>query len=96
MTQRSKQDEICFDVLMASADAHKRGALAIWTIYDRPRDYPDGFIARLHEVADGETKATDTTLTGELEEIRKMLWRAGMMKLTRDEQDEPPIVESWV
>ena len=93
MTQRSKEDDICFDVLMASADAHKRGALAIWTIYDRPLDYPDGFIARLHEVPGGPT---DMTLAGELEEIRKMLWRAGMMKLTRDDKDEPPIVESWV
>ena len=90
------QERISFDLLMASADAHKRGALAIWTVYDRPRDYPDGYIARLHEVIDGKQKATDMTLKGELDEIRTALWRAGMMKLSRDPKDEPQIVESWV
>lgn len=85
-----------FDVLMASADAHKRGALAIWTVYDRPKDYPDGYIARLHEVTKGKTKPTALTLKGDLEAIRALLDRAGMMKLSRDDKDEPHVVESGV
>jgi len=85
-----------FDVLMAQADAHKRGALAIWTIYDRPKDYPDGFIARMHEVARGEPLATDKVVTGALEDIREIFWQAGLMKLSRSEGDEPQIVESWI
>jgi hypothetical protein len=85
-----------FDILMASADAMKRGALAIWTVYDRPKDHPNGYIARMHEIADGERRPTDAALTGELEEIREKFWKAGLTKLARSEGDEPQIVESWV
>ena len=83
-------------VLTANAAAIKRGAFPIWTIYDRPKDHPDGFIARMHEVTKGKSCATNRKHTGELEELRGIFWRAGMMKLTRDDKDEPQIVENWV
>jgi hypothetical protein len=89
-------DDPAFNVLMANADAMKRGALPMWTIYDKPKDHPDGFIARLHEVAKGEPRVTGTALTGGLEEIRKVFWNAGLIRLTRDEKDDPQIVESWL
>ncbi len=57
-------------VLMSNADAAKRGALTIWTVYDRPKDHPDGFIARRFEIGRGQTIATDDTLAGKLEDIR--------------------------
>ena len=88
--------EAPFDLLMANADAMKRGALAIWTVYDRPKDHPGGFIARMHEVADGESRPTDHTLKGDLEEIRQVFWQAGLVKLTRSAGDEPHIVENWL
>jgi hypothetical protein len=28
----------------------KRGLLSMWTVYDRPTDHPDGFIARRFEI----------------------------------------------
>ena len=37
----------------------------MWTVYDRPKDHPEGFIARMFESAAGRTNATDKTLTGE-------------------------------
>ena len=83
-------------VLMANADAIKRGLLSVWTIYDRPRDHPEGFIARRFEVAAGGPIATRDTVTGKLEDIRQAFWKAGLMKLTRQTEDEPQIVESWV
>jgi hypothetical protein len=46
-------DDPVLHVLTAQSDAAKRGALAVWTVYDRPDDYPDGFIARMFEVASG-------------------------------------------
>ena len=85
-----------FDVLMAQAEAYKRGALAIWTVYDHPKDYPDGFIARMHEVAEGPPRPTDKTLMGELEEIRRVLIEAGLTTLPRDARDEREVVESWI
>jgi hypothetical protein len=85
-----------FDILMASADAIKRGALSIWTIYDRPRDHPEGFIARRFEVADGEPTATKDTICGKLEDIQQAFWKAGLVKLSRNDDDEPQIVENWL
>ena len=84
------------DIIKTQYDAAQRGALTIWTVYDRPRDHPDGVIARRFEILASKTVATDDTLTGELEDIRKTFWKAGLMKLSRQEGDEPQIVESWV
>ena len=96
MTPDDRKHALALMVLMANADAMKRGALPIWTIYDRPLDHPDGFIARMHEVAEGKSRATNRRHTGELEELRSIFWQAGLVKLSRDEQDEPRIVESWL
>jgi hypothetical protein len=89
-------DDDVHRVLMSQADAVKRGALAIWTIYDRPKDFPDGFIARRREVSDGVSAPTRDTITGKLEDIRMAFWKAGLMKLSRQEGDEPQVIESWV
>jgi hypothetical protein len=90
-------DDDAFNVIMANADAMKRGALPIWTIYDRPTDHPHGFIARLHIVGKGEMMATDKTVVRlELEPIREVFAKAGLTKLPREIEDEPHIVESWI
>ena len=84
------------DIVKAQWRASHRGQFTIWTIYDRPKDHPEGFIARRFEVGGGDTVATADTLTGKLEDIRQALWKAGLMKLSRQQGDEPQIVESWV
>jgi hypothetical protein len=76
--------------------AAQRGQLTIWTIYDRPSDHPEGYIARRFEVGGGNTVATPEILTGDLEDLRQAFWKAGLMKLKRQDGDEPQIVESWV
>lgn len=87
--------DAAYEVVMANADAAKRGALPMWTVYDRPKDHPDGFIARMHEVA-GASIATDKTVTGELGALREIFVKAGLFKLPRSEDDEPQIVETWI
>jgi hypothetical protein len=89
-------DDDAHQVLMSNADAIKRGALSIWTIYDRPKDFPEGFIARRFEVAGGETVTTRDTLNGALNDIRLAFERAGLVNICRQEGDEPQIVESWI
>jgi len=86
MTPDDRRLALALMVLMTNADAIKRGALPIWTIYDRPLDYPDGYIARLHELAEGKTLATDRKHTGELEELRLIFWQAGLLKITRNDK----------
>jgi hypothetical protein len=83
-------------VIEAQAEAAKCGAVTIWTIYDRPKDHPQGLIARMHLVAKGRSVASDWTIEGELAEIRDTLHMAGLVRLERDSKDDARIVESWV
>ena len=90
-------DDIAAQVLMAQADAVKRGALVIWTVYNRPKDHPHGFIARRFEVnALGPPSPMADTVTGDLDEIRLIVYRAGLTRLPRQHDDEPQVVESWI
>lgn len=70
--------------------------LPLITIYEKPLDYPNGFIAR---VWDGEgPKPTNTvTMRFSLEEIREDIKAAGFRVIfPRAEGDEPHIVETWM
>jgi hypothetical protein len=89
-------DDPAFTVLMANAEAMKRGALSLWTIYEKPLDHPDGFIAHRFESSKDGDRPTLDTITGELEHIRLIFTRAGLYRLDRSVVDEPEIVETWV
>ena len=72
--------------------------LEVWTIYQRPADYPGGFVARMHVV--GATAAlcgpTDRAYFGPtLDSVRGQL-PSGLVCLGREAGDEPQIVESWI
>ena len=73
----------------------QRGQLTIWIIYDRPKDHPDGFIARRFEVGAGRTVASGDTINGKLEDLRQAFWKAGLTKLSRQDGGDATIVESW-
>lgn len=81
----------------AHALARSQGMLAIWTIYDKPSDYPSGVIARMHVVMkDGSSGVTTATISGAtLNEVRQKL-PPGLTCLGREACDEPQIVESWI
>jgi len=86
------------DVIEAQAEAARRGALTLWTIYDHPRDYPEGFVARMHEIMPG-TASYPTAKTIEADSIatiRRIFLDAGLLRLDRHGRDDKTIVESWV
>lgn len=92
---------LVMQVILAHAHAMERGVLSIWTIYDKPKDYPEGFIARRYEVGGADrTKpaiiATSDTLTGSLEHMRNTLERAGLTVLRKHASDHANVVESWI
>jgi hypothetical protein len=71
--------------------------LSIWTIYYRPTDYPDGYIARRHEVlASGPLATDDTVKADDLWTLRKHFTQAGLSCINRHAQDDAKIVESWL
>lgn len=70
--------------------------LSIWTLYERPRDYPEGYIARRFEVRPGSSVATDDIRTAPtLDALRKALPK-GLYCIQRNPEDDPVIVETWL
>jgi hypothetical protein len=85
------------DLVVIQGETMRGGALPIWTVYERPRDYPTGFVARMFVVGKEGSKATGHAMKClELEPIREKLHRAGLVLVPRDPQDEPQIIESWI
>jgi hypothetical protein len=92
---RSDDRDTVSGLIWSHLEASQRGKLTSWTVYDRPRDHPVGFIARRFEISGNVVTPTQDTLTGELEHLREAFERAGFVKIMRSESDEPQIVESW-
>lgn len=69
------------------------GRLQIWTVYEKPKDFPNCFVARRF---DGDEATADILVCAGLEPIREELARRGLVCLPRDESDEPHIVECWM
>lgn len=73
--------------------------MTIFTVYERPLDFPDQVIVRGHDlfasggppVAREECEAFD-----DLAAARKSLYLRGLSRMGREPGDEPQIVESWI
>lgn len=70
-------------------------ALAMWTVYHNPADYPGKFVVRKWEVYGGKAHSTPIVHTGvTVEEVRAQIPK-GLYCQPRLEDDEPHIVEVW-
>jgi hypothetical protein len=71
-------------------------ALETWTIYDRPLDYPDGYVARRFLIRHGAALATHIAYYGPtLDSVREQIPQ-GLFCIARNPGDEPQIVETWL
>jgi hypothetical protein len=85
------------DLVVIQGETMREGALPIWTVYERPRDYPAGYVARMFTIGAEGAKATGHAMKClELEPIREKLHRAGLVLIPREDADEREIIESWV
>lgn len=78
--------------------ALKVGLLPMWTIYDKPTDYPDEFVARMHvagEVTGAVIGEGAVIRAKTLNEVREKL-PPGLHCLGRESADEAQIVETWI
>jgi hypothetical protein len=90
-------DSVVHKVLLIQRDALQRGVLNIWTIYARPVDHPNHFVARRFEVGGGQGEhPTSDLLKGELHNLRECFRRCGLTRMAREEGDDDKIVESWL
>jgi hypothetical protein len=80
--------------LLVQQSAHERGDLLVWTICASPADYPGKFTARPH--SSRSNLPMQFVLTADsLDDLRAML-PPGLAHMTRDHEDHPVIVESWL
>ena len=73
-------------------------ALAMWTIYDHPNDYPNYFVARRFEVSSAGPVATESiVVAADLEKLRDMFeFEMHLTCLARSPEDDPKIIEVWL
>jgi hypothetical protein len=70
--------------------------LRMWTVYEKPLDFPDSFVARLFLIGAGGSIATNQLLFGKtLDEIRLRL-PPGLTRIPREPEDQKQIVETWI
>jgi|HubBroStandDraft_2_1064218.scaffolds.fasta_scaffold38594_6 hypothetical protein len=80
-------------VLKMTDNAARQGALSLWTIYNKPVDYPHGIIARRHLIPGGPTECM---LIAPLEDLREIFHAAGLVCVVRSDNDDVKIVETWI
>lgn len=68
-----------------------------WVIYRHPSDYPDKYVARKWVMSAGKCVPTsEVKLADELAPLRLEMTRLGLIPFARWEDDERPIVETWM
>lgn len=67
----------------------------LFTIYERPKDYPEHFVVRRWTVEGSKEKAHECRLADSLEEARKLV-PPFLTRMNRFPEDDPCIVETWI
>jgi len=72
--------------------------LELFTVYDKPSDYPNSYVVRRIKVTGGIAIPDEFPfmVTSNLEEIRAALRGWGAVNIGRKEGDDPVILEVWV
>lgn len=81
---------------MTAAPAPNRALLAMFTVYESPRDYPGLFVARRWEIAPGIARPTAWVRTADTLDAVRALLPAGLCRIDRTPDDDPAIAEVWV
>lgn len=69
--------------------------LSMWTVYEKPSDYPGHFVARRWLSGATVVATSDVLLAGDLALLRAMLPQ-GLHCLPAQPGDDPAIVETWL
>lgn len=70
----------------------KQTTMPIITIFKSPADYPGKYVARVFDV----DKPTNLAAVADTYEELQQAIPAGMVKLERNEKDDPVILETWI
>jgi hypothetical protein len=72
-------------------------AFEVWAIYERPRDYPAGYVVRCWDVGPGGSGGPRPVgfYADDLATARARI-PAGLVRLARLPGDDPAILETWL
>lgn len=75
-----------------------REILVMWTVYERPSDFPHSYVIRRHVAfSDGRDIADPLPLAvGPTLEAVRLALPPGLYRIQRHPLDQPQIVESWI
>lgn len=78
--------------LHSASDGNK--GLLMWTVYQSPSDYPGLFISRPTNILT-RTPLPSVLIAYSLTKLREAL-PVGLVRLNRQAEDDPVIVETWI
>jgi hypothetical protein len=72
--------------------------LNMYVIYERPRDFPGGYVMRRWVVGavPGEPTATDEMATAPTLDLIRVFVPSYCVRIERDPNDDPKILEVWL
>lgn len=74
----------------------ERSVMSMWTVYERPSDFPHHFVARRFEIDGHDLRPTNDTLHAlTLDGLREKA-PPGLSNIPRSPHDDPCIVECWL
>jgi hypothetical protein len=79
-------------------ETQEKPFMSLWTIYDSPTDFPGKFVARRHDIFRDRKEpqvSEEHFVADSLDEIRNLI-PFGLACLTRSEEDDAKIVETWL
>lgn len=88
-----------FGLLLNTLQRNEMNAISVWTVYKRPDDYPNHYIARRFEIRSGELHHTDQVIVADtITAVRRHLeqYHLSGTVMPRGENDAPNVVETWL
>jgi hypothetical protein len=76
---------------------NESGDLIVWSVYERPSDFPDNYHALKHRVVPSGPVATgEIKIAENLSQIQSAMECMGLTRLNRVYGDDVGIVECWL
>ncbi|MBA1280438.1 hypothetical protein [Stutzerimonas stutzeri] len=69
--------------------------LSMWTVYERPADHPQQYVARRWIAIPKAEPTSEFLVADDLESLRQKL-PTGLVRMDRNPGDDPVIVETWI
>jgi hypothetical protein len=87
----------CLQGEQAPAASDQPPTLAIYTVYEKPRDFPEEYVVRVFTVQGGNLQpGAIVARAPTLEAVQTPFVERGLHRIPRAAGDDPRIVESWI